>query len=136
MLYAMLWYDIRNENLWDCMLLYAIPMLWYENWMVCYALVFVVKDILDLQCNCNVDKSTFIGLKLLNCIIFGQKYFSTSWKGKTYKRLSEIRPHDLQIPSKRSNPLRYTLLEKKIKRKKSNFNIHLIYDLLVFMYLF
>lgn len=78
----MVWYKE-----WESMRLYAIVcdsnvMVWELNGMLCYGVCCKRYT----WPNCNVDKSTFIGLKLLNSIIFGQKYFSTSWKGKTYKK--------------------------------------------------
>lgn len=48
MLHAMLW----NAMVWydelDCMLGYEIPMLCYDISMLCNAIVYVVKDIIEL----------------------------------------------------------------------------------------
>lgn len=54
MLYAVLWYGMTKENLWDwniwhaISMQYEISMLYYEISFLCYAKLYVVKDIIEL----------------------------------------------------------------------------------------
>lgn len=60
MLYAMQWYDIMNEILWDYMLSYEIPMQCYELSMLCSAiynakLCYYVCCKIYARTDCNVS---------------------------------------------------------------------------------